>query len=211
MRKINQSTLREKIVLEIKNAILSGEIPPHTVLVQEQIAQDLGVSRMPVREALLVLERDNFITFNATKKAVVLPFLKADIAEHYALRSNLESECAKAAARKGNDYTRLIELNNQMLVTDVYSEYLKLNYEFHKEIQNLSGLNKTVRLVENLWESIPPVIRRDHRKYLEKSNQEHIAIVKAITSNDEALAKQLMEQHILRSYEDYQAQDKTVE
>jgi DNA-binding GntR family transcriptional regulator len=78
-----------------------------------------------------------------------------------------------------------------------------LNRQFHTEIHQLSHLKKTVKLVENLWGAIPPVIRRDHVKYLEKSNQEHDNLVKAITSKNEVHAKAIMEAHIMRSYQDF--------
>ena len=203
MKRIENTSLREKIALEIKNAILSGEIKAGTILTQEKIAEDLGVSRMPVREALLALERDNFIEFSPTKKAVVLPFSLEDIKEHYTLRAILESECAKMAAIQDNDYTTLVKLHEKMLACKDYSKYLSLNRQFHTEIHQLSHLKKTVKLVENLWGAIPPVIRRDHVKYLEKSNQEHDNLVKAITSKNDTHAKAIMEAHIMRSYQDF--------
>lgn len=208
MRKIENQSLREKIALEIKNAILSGEIVAGTLLTQEKIAEDLGVSRMPVREALLALERDNFIEFSPTKKAVVLPFSMDDIYEHYTLRANLESECAKMAAMKENDYSHLKRLHEKMLACQDYSKYLSLNHQFHQEIQHLSQLKKTVKLVENLWGAIPPIIRRDHAKYLDKSNQEHDLLVQAIVSKDADLAKDIMHKHIMRSYQDFLAQER---
>lgn len=207
MRKIENTSLRDKIALEIKNAILSGEIPSGTILIQEKIASDLGVSRMPVREALLTLEKDNFIEFSPTKKAVVLPFSLEDVYEHYQLRANLESECARLAAIKDDNYESLVKLHEKMINCNDYGKYLTYNKSFHQEIQRLSGLNKTVKLIENLWGTMPPIIRRDHISFLEKSNNEHAMLVHAILNKDADKAKQIMQNHIMRSYQDFLSQE----
>lgn len=208
MKKIENISLREKIALEIKNAILSGEIAAGTQLTQEKIAADLGVSRMPVREALLALEQENFIEFSPTKKAIVLPFSMEDVHEHYWLRANLESECAFIAASQDDDLTPLNKLHEDMLKCSDYGKYLALNHQFHQEIHALSKLKKTVRLIESLWNTVPPIIRKDHAKYVEKSNQEHASILSAIQSNQPELARERMQKHIMRSYRDFIDQEK---
>ena len=208
MKKIENISLREKIALEIKNAILSGEIKAGTQLTQEKIAADLGVSRMPVREALLALEKENFIEFTPTKKAVVLPFSMEDVHEHYWLRANLESECAFMAATSEGDLSQLAQLHTEMLNCSDYGKYLALNQQFHHEIHALSKLKKTVRLIESLWGTVPPIIRKDHAKYVEKSNSEHASILSAIQSKQPELARELMQKHIMRSYRDFVDQEK---
>lgn len=178
MEKITKTSLRDQIVLSLKNSILTGEFKHGDILLQEELAQNLGVSRMPIREALLILERDHFITFTESNKAVVLSFSSDDIYEHYELRAILESHCARHAAQNVDaDTTTLELLNEKMKQTQDYSEFFKLNKLFHSEIHRLSKLKKTVYFVENLWHNFPPVFIKSNLQFMKSSILEHDDII----------------------------------
>lgn len=200
MRKIQFLPAREQIAMEIKNAILDGEFTPGTELIQEKLAEQLGVSRMPIREAFLILERDRFIHLMNGRKAIVREFSLEDLNEHYELRALLEGEAAAKAACKQTDLAQLLQYHETMKTTSDHTEFRKLNRLFHEEIWTLSGGSRIHDLIASLWAHIPPVVMKDADQ---RSNQEHELIVRALRNHDEEGARKQMKEHIVRSQQDY--------
>lgn len=194
---------REQIALEIKNAILASEIKAGTELIQEKIADTLGVSRMPVREAFLILERDRFISFVNGRKAIVREFSNDDVIEHYELRALLEGEAAKKAAFLQTDTSKLEAYHATMIETQNSSDFREQNKLFHEEIWELSGGRRIKDLIETLWAHIPPVVMNIAPGCDERSTKEHAIILEAIKNKNSELASEAMKKHIMRSMQDY--------
>ena len=203
MKKIKILPAREQIALEIKNAILTGEIPAGSELIQEKIAETLGVSRMPIREAILILERDHFIELVNGRKAIVRTFSEADIIEHYELRALLECECTKKAALSQNDYTTLVKYHEEMKQAIDVAEFRRINKLFHEHIWELSGGRRIQHMIESLWDHIPPVVMNIAPDHEIKSITEHEEIVNGIINGDPTRANEAMKTHIMRSLHDY--------
>lgn len=202
MEKIKILPAREEIALAIKNAILAGEITAGTELIQERIAEMLGVSRMPIREAFLILERDRFIELVNGRKAIVREFSEADVIEHYELRALLEGETARKAAAAKADVTKLGLYLSNMESAKNASVFLTQNKLFHEEIWELSKGKRIKDFIGMLWTHIPPVVmKNDHMSLIE-----HAEIFRAIQAGDSELAYKTMRQHILRSMNDYLTQ-----
>src|SRR3989338_6829835 len=109
-------TLRERIVDFIKDSIISGRLRPGERVPEQEIAQSLGISRTPIREAFRQLESEGFISVTPRKGAVVSPITDKDVNEFYAIKSLLEGFAAKTACPKlaQKDIKRLESLNAQI-------------------------------------------------------------------------------------------------
>lgn len=202
--KIQLETVHMKVVRILRQAILKGEIAPGSRLVQEDIAKSLGVSRMPVREALKELEMEGLVINEPHRGAVVKSFNVEEIEEIYALRSYFE----KIAVEKSvpmigeKDMESLEALVTKMEESGEIGEFANFNIEFHKQIMKNCPWKRLLFFIENLWNGFPkqaPHILLDQRN---KYNQEHRHILEAIKKGDAQIASELMYQHIKHSGED---------
>ncbi len=203
MEKLTIIPTRERIAAEIKESILEGDLPPGTELIQEKIAEILGVSRMPVREAFLILERDGFVTIEKGRKYRVSKLTLDDIHEHYEIRAILEGNTAfKAALTKPNlDY--MYELLDEMDKSKNAKSFAVYNERFHNEIWRLASAPKHSEVIELLWNRIPHIVVAENVDHRTKANQEHRQIAQAIKEGNAHLARDKMQQHIYRSMTDY--------
>lgn len=203
MEKLIMIPTRERIAAEIKESILEGHLEPGSELIQEKIAETLGVSRMPVREAFLILERDGFVTLEKGRKYRVSSLTLDDIHEHYEIRAILEGNTAfKAALTKPNlDY--LYEQLDLMDTAQDAKTFAVYNEKFHNEIWRLASAPKHKEVISVLWNRIPHIVVADNVEHRRKANIEHRKITEAIKNGDPHLAQKLMKQHIYRSMTDY--------
>src|SRR3989338_1581452 len=109
-------TLRERIVDFVKDAVLKGRLRPGERVPEQEIAQSLGISRTPIREAFRQLESEGFISVAPRKGAVVSPITDKDVKEFYEIKSLLEGFAARTACPKltDKDIRRLEALNAQI-------------------------------------------------------------------------------------------------
>jgi DNA-binding GntR family transcriptional regulator len=143
-----KNTKVEEIVLALEGAILSGELEPGAVLRQEQLSEEFAVSRTPIREALRALAALGLVTFEAHRGARVRSVSRAEIAETYLIRAELEGLAARLAAehitpgqlaklaRAERRFAELTQLLRQAHDLDadaqaLTSEWLMANDEFH--------------------------------------------------------------------------------
>lgn len=203
MQRIQQIPARIKIAHEIKAAILSGQLAPASELVQENIANLLGVSRTPVREAFQLLEKDGFIDLVNSKKAIVKKFDATDVSEHYDLRALLEGQVAQKAALNHINTKTLHEFISAMDELLGVSDFIEKNQTFHQVIWDAAQSPKHVELINHLWNRIPAEIVSSSREDHQQANREHKAIVLALDNRDGIRANQMMREHILRTKQDY--------
>jgi len=203
MEKIKLIPAREQIATEIKRAIISGQLKPGTELVQMKIAEMLGVSRMPIREAFHILEKDGYIILENSRKAIVSDLTIDNIIEHYELRALLEGNVAFRAAQTRPDVSQLqvyVDLIDENLGKPDFVHY---NEMFHKEIWRLSQSPKHTEIITHLWNRIPHQLVVVTEQGQRASNMEHKKILQALKDADAPAADHTMRQHILRSMSDY--------
>lgn len=203
INKIQIIPTREKIVTTIKKSILAGSLTPGSELTQEKIANELGVSRMPVREALIILEKDGFVSQDKGRRYIVTKLTLDDIYEHYEVRALLEGNTAFRAAQSKPDMTKLNDALQKMDDAKDASSYAEYNQLFHEEIWSMSRSPKHSELIVLLWNRIPHVVVADNEEHRAKAQEEHREIADAISKGDSARARDAMKAHILRSMTDY--------
>lgn len=195
---------------ELKVAIVDLRLAPGEPLREATLAEQLGVSKTPIRQALTMLEQEGLVETTSFKGAVVAGYSRQDLLEIYELRELLENAAARAAAesmseedrarldrisresrklRRSNDTARLAALVSEF--DDVLFDQVH-NARIRALIENLRA---HLTRIGHLTEGIPGRI--------EASVDEHEKIVKAIAARDQDLAEQRMRDHI-RSVRDDQ-------
>lgn len=148
-------TLRERIVEFVKDAVVEGRLKAGERVPEQEIAESLGISRTPIREAFRQLESEGFLTVTPRKGAVVSAITDKDVKEFYEIKSLLEGYAARTACTslKSKDIKKLESLHQQMLK---YAEkgdvkgFFRLDNQFHEIFLKASGNDKLCQLVATL-------------------------------------------------------------
>ena len=199
-----REVLPNSVTTILRQAILKGDLEPGQHLVQADLAEQLGVSRMPVREALKTLEMEGLITLDPHKGAVVNELTIEDIDEIYELLTMLESLALKKSIPHLTDkiLEEMQQLHLKMLDTKEKEEYVDLNRQFHTV--SLSGCKSKrihglmARVSHGIAKDTPYVIPGQ----IEKSNIEHGIILEAISNRNAEKAAAELSHHINRTRED---------
>ncbi len=200
--------LRESVYSAILDMIVSRSLQPGQHLVESELALMLGVSRQPVREALQWLKNDGWVDLRPGLGAFVHSPTTAEADQLLAVRSLLETESARLAAKHASDkgVTRLRELCRQGFVAlkaqDV-ATMVALNAELHATVMTLSGNDVLVELAAQVdrrvrWYYTPIARHRGAQSW-----QEHSALIDAIAAGDADEAASVMSahtEHTRRSY-----------
>lgn len=195
---------RIKIASIIRNAILSGEFASGSELSLTEIANRLGVSRTPVREAFQTLETEGLITLRMNKGAVVKTINQDFITDHFRLRMLLEGEAVFRAIGRGMDAQPLAELHADATRPGVKLDdksYEAYNQAFHALIWSAAGGPKLHAMLESLWNGPSYSRAVDDAEHRSLSLKEHGRIVRAVSKGDAEKGRTVMERHIGRGME----------
>jgi DNA-binding GntR family transcriptional regulator len=193
------------IARTIRSAILDGRLEPNQPLPEVELARQLGTSRTPIREALLLLEREGLVEAAPNRGSTVKGYEPTELKELYTLRAVLEGHAARIAAERidDRDLERLDESCARfakLLASE--GDLLKLaeeNFTFHEAILRAANVDKLTRMVREVT-AVPPIYRsymaysEANRKAVEKA---HRAITEALRKRDGERAAALMEKHVL--------------
>jgi DNA-binding GntR family transcriptional regulator len=206
MDKINVLPVREQVAAALRKAIFSNELEIGKEITQEEVAKKLGISRMPVREAFQILERDGLLILHNNRSAVVRGLTKEDLRDHYEIRSMLEGEAAARASGKPDCYPELERLHGQAkesLSSSDVTAYIKANEAFHRAIWEASRSVRLKSLLNQLWNGLPPQVAEFLPNQAEQSIPEHQNILDAIREGNAEAARRAMQAHIRRSMNDF--------
>jgi DNA-binding GntR family transcriptional regulator len=191
---------------QIRDAIVDGRLPPGQRLKEEQLARELGISRTPVREALLMLQAEGLVDAAPNRGSTVRRYTRADLEEMYELRALLEGHAARRAAERATkaELGTLRESCDRFatLVTgrDVPALVAE-NAVFHQTILTAAGsdrLNGMLREVMSL-----PLVYRSYVWYSPQqaaaSRDYHLRLLAAFEGADAAVAETTMRQHVLEA------------
>lgn len=195
--------LRDVVFETLRKAILNGVFQSGERLMEKELAEQLGVSRTPVREAIRKLELEGFLVILPRKGAYVSEISFKDVHEVYEIRAVLESlACGLAAERATTEEIEAMERyileENEYLNNDDLSLTVKTDVGLHELFYNASRNERLISALINLKEQVfrlrSTSIGQPGRK--KKSLEEHKAIVEAIAQHNVALARKLGQEHI---------------
>lgn len=203
-----QSTRAHLVYEELREAILDGRLKPGQRIVASQVAEELGVSRMPVREALTRLEMEGFVAITPYKEAVVRPLSRQDIEEIYAIRRVLEVYAVQLACERISPAQLAgLEANvaesEELVDSGDEAGFADLNSDFHTRIFEASGNERLALLCTSLWEQCKyyRTVGTSLKGNLQQSLEDHRQLVKAIRMRDSTTAAAIIIEHTNRPLE----------
>ena len=194
-------SLRERIVTHLRDAILAGDLPAKTRLVEPEIAKRLRVSRTPLREAIRQLEAEGLLVTTPRLGTFVTEVTPRDLEDTYAIRAVLEGLAARQAA-DNPDSTKAAQfraiLDELAQRTADYREYHEAAGRFHKAVFALSGNQRLQAMYHSLTQQVARLrtLSLAVSKRPEVSLREHRRIAAAIRRGKAEEAEQLMRLHI---------------
>lgn len=200
---IQRQTVASMTVEALRERILRGDYPEGEPLRQDALADDLGVSRIPVREALRQLEAEGLVTFSPHRGAVVSSLSLDEIAELFELRTEIECDLiARAIPRMTKEQldraTEVLDEFESALRAGESARWGPLNWHFHAALYAPANRNVTMGVLQKLHHHSDRYFRMQlslaHGGA--KANEEHRAIATAVAMKDVAKAAQLMRAHI---------------
>jgi DNA-binding GntR family transcriptional regulator len=205
-----KTNLADEIVGRLREAIVNGQLPPGERLREDELAETLGVSRGPIREALVELEREGLVVGFRNKSKSVARLAREDAQEIYTLRLAIERLAIQLAARHAQP-DHLAEMQTIINAMTAFSrqgvteqEAAKLDVDFHDVIYRAAQHKR----VYQVWKDIRPqiyifLLSRNvaHTGFLADAARSHQALLDVIQRRDEAEAVTAIEQHLLVAYE----------
>lgn len=195
--------LRDEVYLSIKEAILTGELTPGERLSIGRLLQEIGFSPTPIREALLKLEQEGFVSRLQRGGFIVSRFTKKDIEEIFEIRSLLESHAVGLAMNhiQTKDIKWLeknIEESEQFILKNKLNKVSTLNTEFHDYLNRLSKNDRLLFLINELRDRIyqyrSAILRVPEKA--EISIDHHRKMIQAIKKKDVDILRKLTHEHI---------------
>jgi DNA-binding GntR family transcriptional regulator len=198
-------TAQAAVLEELRRAITLGELKPGQAIRQDAVAERLSVSRVPVREALKVLEAEGQITYAPHRGYRVAQLSLRELEELYLLRRLLETEAVSRAVPKMTAVLlhALKDLLAQMddCIAEDYAHtplrFREFNYEFHFAIFTHSDLPRLVHHLKVLWANSDPYrsvsLNRWEPRHL--AQEDHHALVRACERRDAEEAVAVMDRH----------------
>ncbi|WP_406293769.1 GntR family transcriptional regulator [Embleya sp. NBC_00888] len=196
-------SLRDQVYEELRERIIEGDLEPGRRLVEREIAAELEVSRVPVREAVQRLQAEGFVTGHPRRGAVVARLLGPDLAHFFDIRESLEELAAGLAAERADPAGRdrlgaLLAAARRAGEAGAAGEIAASNAAFHAEIVALSGNPMLVAIMEPLNGRLRWLFRltaqpEDHPVMC----REHEAMYAAIRAGDADRARRLAHDHVV--------------
>ncbi len=199
----SEASLRSKVFTRLENDILNGHYAVGENFTEARVAEDLGVSRTPVREAIRQLELEGLVTYIPNKGATVKGLSKEDIQDIGEIRMKIEGIAARRAAVNIQD-EQIAELHEILDLENFYTQrgdfqpILDLDTRFHKLIFQASGsrlLSLTLRQFHHYLQQSRETSMHDKDR-AEKMLLEHQRILEAIEVRDSEKAETQMAQHV---------------
>jgi DNA-binding GntR family transcriptional regulator len=201
-------TAQDRAAEALRAAILTGELRPGQRVSQEAWAGRVGVSQIPIREALRALAGEGLVTYRPRRGYVVTQLDVDDLEEVYRLRRVLETDALRrgvprATAGDVQALERAAAAYRAAVATGAVGEQLAANRRFHDLLHALSGSQPLVRLIDLLWDSTEAYRALYYALHGEsdEADRAHRAIVEAVAVADAERAVALQDAHRERALE----------
>lgn len=184
---LNLKSLKEQVYEFLREQMEKGEIRPGSAINMDETSKILGVSKTPLRDALLQLEMESFVSILPRRGVVVNHIILQDIKDYYEIIGALESTALLCAfdRLKKEDVDKLKTINKEMeeaIKRDNFNLYYKKNLKFHNTFLDLCENSNLVRIVTNLKKRLYDFPRQEGfvKKWEISSIREHKELVKLI-------------------------------
>lgn len=195
---VERPNLKDVVAHRLREMVFTGELRPGVKIDQERMATILGVSKLPVREALISLESEGLVESAPRRGSFVAPLTRDDVRDHYNI---FGAVCGIAAERAAVTLTEpqlatLADLVDRMERSQFPEEQEALNFQFHRRV-NLAGggrrLRSVIRLLSN---SIPTRFFLFAPGWADEATHDHRRILAALEARQPEAARYAVEHHL---------------
>ncbi|MBE1554023.1 GntR family transcriptional regulator [Sporosarcina limicola] len=198
-----KSTIVHYVTENLRRAILDGTLQKGERLIQEEWADRLEVSRMPIREALTQLELEGLVEMVPNRGAIVTPITRDDIEEIFHVRALLEGLVVEKSlpflTEEDKEQLKeiLVQMENLEISDETNEVYIALNAAFHELLGQGCQWPRAHKMVNTL--GISPIAPNLLKPYYRETQEEHRRIYEAVLRGDPAELRSIVEYHILHT------------
>lgn len=198
VKPVGRETLHTRVYEELRRLLMAGAFPPGTEISLRSLAQRLGTSEMPVRDAIRHLIAEKALDSLPNRKVIVPILNEAQFEELRLVRTLLEGKAAELACRsiRKPALAKLQSLQNKLrsLQPGDSALYLELNQAFHFTIYGAAGRPRLMAMIETLWLQIGPIITHiPVQKWRQEAADQHQKALDALLAGDGDGARQAIE------------------
>jgi DNA-binding GntR family transcriptional regulator len=200
-----RKSLGQHVFENLKSAIIKGDMLPGGRLIESRLAETLGISRTPVREAIHKLEREGYLRKLPRGGFSVLGLSRDDVEETFGIRRVLESYAARLATEKHKKsdlkpLVKKIKLYQKHLDSKDLEALPDINTEFHDLLYALSRSPKLITMINNLRDQIYRFrqLILKNEKLARMSNEDHKDMLERIRQRDAKGVERLVREHLVR-------------
>jgi DNA-binding GntR family transcriptional regulator len=200
---VTHRSLKDLAAAHIRELILTGKLAPGAKVDQDQISESLGISRLPVREALIELAQESLIDAVPRRGAFVARLEREDIIDHYRIYGLIAGLAASRAANsiRPEELAELRNINASFAAAATAQEKADLNHEFHKRINQAGGSRQLSSVLRLLSRSLPVRYFEFVPQWAEISAGHHARILSALEAGDAYEVQRMVEYHLAESGE----------
>lgn len=198
------TALYQEVAERLRQRIFAHELPPGSWIDEQRLAEEYGISRTPLREALKVLASEGLVTLKPRRGCYVTEISEQDLNDIFPLLALLEGRAVIEAMQraKADDIEELETLHDRLerAARDGKTQrFFETNQEFHQKLQELSGNRWMLNLIQHLRKvmKLSRAISLSHEGRLQQSLDEHRIIMSAIKGGQAEAAESAMRDHLL--------------
>ena len=200
-QRVEKSSLGSQIAEQLRNDIIFGRLPAGAAVSQQQLCEDYGTSRMPVRDAIRQLQYEGLIVNTDGGHHVVAEQTPQDLEDAYRVEAMVHGLAARRATTLATDEEigRLEELHESMVqaVGDQdFEAVVEMNWLFHRQINHMARSAKLMAIIRSVSLSIPRGYLLELPGWATRANLEHEQIIRALQLRDEDRVVDLIVSHI---------------
>ena len=203
----NKISMPNRAYNEIKRLILDNELPSNTIMLEQELAELLEMSRTPVREALIRLSNEGMVEVRPRHGMRVLPLSANDMTEIYDILTALEAKAAEIVATHGLTKKQIKQLTNSAddmdtaLTNNDLTGWGNADENFHQLLVEFSENHRLINIVNTFWDQSHRVrmLTLHLRPKPTKSNLDHRKVIEAIKKQDPELARNTHREHRRKS------------
>lgn len=200
---VSHPSLKDAAAAYLREQILTGKLTPGTKIDQDEISEALGMSRLPVREALIELAQESLIDAVPRRGAFVASLERADIIDHYRIFGLIAGLAASRAAATLTDeqLVTLRRTHESFEAATTADDKAYWNHQFHKAINQAGGSRRLISVLALLSRSLPVRYFEFVPNWAEISAGHHARILAALEARDAHEAQRMLEHHVAESGE----------
>ena len=196
--------LPDKIANFVREAIIVGKLKPGEKISEAKLADELHISRTPIREAIRMLESEGFVSIIPRRGTIVSEFSLEDLYEYFQIKACLEGFAAASVvdSLSERDLNKMKKLNEEEMAAvkaGDFSHYLRIHDDFHQTFLARTGNSKLFSLIQHMGFHIRRLekVFNDHPEIFVTCSETHGSLIAAFEAKDPKKVREMVEQNIL--------------